>query len=101
MEKTSPPLHIAFGIDSNFLCPMCVTAVSILENNPDIAIEFHVFAFSFPKQDQEILKLFENQYHTPFHLHLIDENIFSQLPPPKKKCPAIASSDGKYAARSS
>lgn len=69
-------LHIAFGIDSNFFRPMCVTAISILENNRDIPIEFHVFAFSLTEQDREILKMLENQYQIPFNLHLIDENVF-------------------------
>ena len=69
-------LHIAFGIIPNFFHPMCVTAISILENNPDITIEFHVFAFFLPRQDQETLKTLENQYQTTFHLHLIDEDMF-------------------------
>lgn len=68
-------LHIAFGIAPNFFHPMCITAISILENNPDIAIEFHVFAFFLPRQDQETLKNLENQYQTTFHLHIIDEDM--------------------------
>ncbi|MCM1512420.1 MAG: glycosyltransferase family 8 protein [Oxalobacter formigenes] len=74
MEKHT--LHIAFGIVPNFFHPLCVTAISILENNPDTAIEFHVFAFFLPWQDQEILKKLENQYQTPFHIHIIDEDMF-------------------------
>lgn len=74
-------LHIAFGIVPNFFRPMCVTAISILENNPDIPIEFHVFAFFLPMQDQETLKFLENQYRTPFHIHIIDEDMFcAQVP---------------------
>ena len=74
MEKHT--LHIAFGIVPNFFHPLCVTAISILENNPDITIEFHVFAFFLPRHDQETLKKLENQYQTPFHIHIIDEDMF-------------------------
>lgn len=37
-------LHIAFGISANFTHPVGILMTSILENNKDIKIAFHIFA---------------------------------------------------------
>lgn len=40
--KNSQAIHIGYGTDENFVMPMGVSMVSVLENNPSTPIVFHV-----------------------------------------------------------
>jgi len=74
------PIHIAFGVDANFVRPMGVTITSLLINNRDEYIVFHIFVNSIHEVDINRLKTLVKEYQTTIHLYHIDKTIFDQLP---------------------
>ena len=37
-------LNIAYGVDKNFLFGACISVTSILENNKNVPLAFHIFS---------------------------------------------------------
>jgi lipopolysaccharide biosynthesis glycosyltransferase len=68
--------HIAFGVDEHYLRMMAVTIASILENNRDIPIVFHVFTFSVSAEQRDKLRRLEAKYATTIQFHIIDPTVF-------------------------
>lgn len=73
-------VHIAFGVDANFVRPMGVTITSLLINNKHENIVFHIFVNSIHEIDIDRLKTLVKEYKTTIHLYHIDKTVFDQLP---------------------
>lgn len=79
-NKKKSDFHIAFGISKNFSFPVGVLITSILENNSDIKISFHIFIDN--KISDKELKRFNslvNKYNTNMSLYEIDNSEFLNL----------------------
>jgi lipopolysaccharide biosynthesis glycosyltransferase len=72
--------HIAFGVDANFVRPMGVTITSLLMNNRDENLIFHIFVNSIHEVDVNRLKELVTSYKTTINLYYIDETVFDQMP---------------------
>lgn len=73
---TNNPFHIAFCVDDHYCRSMGATIASIIDNNPDIAFTFHVFAFSISDDNRKRFKQLEGMYGVNTHLHIIDPAVF-------------------------
>ncbi|WP_378950858.1 glycosyltransferase family 8 protein [Pelosinus sp. sgz500959] len=73
-------IHIAFGVDANFVRPMGVTITSLLMNNQNENIIFHIFVNSIHEIDISRLEELVKIYKTTIHLYHIDKRAFDQLP---------------------
>ncbi|GAC1324415.1 MAG: lipopolysaccharide 3-alpha-galactosyltransferase [Collimonas sp.] len=74
-----PPLHIAFGVDSNYFLGMGVAIVSVLENNRDQALVFHVLTPSISDENAARLRQIEATYQTVIKVRIIDPSIFDEF----------------------
>jgi lipopolysaccharide biosynthesis glycosyltransferase len=72
-------MHIAFGVDANFVRPMGVMITSLLINNRDENIVFHIFVNSIHEVDVDRLKTLVEEYKTTINLYHIDKTVFDQL----------------------
>jgi lipopolysaccharide biosynthesis glycosyltransferase len=88
-QRDGPPFHIAFGVDARFAPAMGVTITSILVNNPNINIVFHVIANHIRPDDLKKLQNLAEQHAVDLQLHTIDRQAFSALPDPKQLSHAI------------
>ena len=52
-NKKVNPIHIAFGVDANFIRPMGVCMTSLVDNNKNHGLIFHIFANSIQPIDVE------------------------------------------------
>lgn len=80
-ERTSDlqPLHIAFGVDSNYFLGMGVAIVSVLENNRDQVLVFHVLTPSISDENAARLQQIEARYQTVINVRIIDPSIFDEF----------------------
>ncbi len=73
------PFHIAFGIDANYFRYVAITIVSILENNRDQVIHFHVLTEHVTDSVRNRFVELERAYNTIIEFHLPDLGIFRDL----------------------
>ena len=73
------PFHIAFGIDANYFRYVAITIVSILENNRDQCIHFHVLTENVTETVRNQFRELEKNYSTTIEFHLPDLGIFKDL----------------------
>lgn len=73
------PLHIAFGVDSNYFLGMGVAIVSVLENNRDQDLVFHVLTPSISDENAARLRQIEARYQTVINVRIIDPSIFDEF----------------------
>lgn len=78
-EDAVKPLHIAFGVDSNYFLGMGVAMVSVLENNRGQALVFHVLTPSISDENAARLRQLEARYGTEIKVHIIDSSIFDEF----------------------
>lgn len=55
-------MDIIFCIDNNYVMPCGITMISVLENNKDSSIRFHIIGLDLSENSQSELKSIENQY---------------------------------------
>lgn len=72
-------LHIAFGVDDNFIKYMGITILSILFNNTHHKFVFHVITEHVSTTDIEKLTEIAHKYNTIIILHFTGKKIFSNL----------------------
>lgn len=72
-------LNIAYGIDNNFIRPMGVSMTSIIENNKDINIIFHIFISEISKDNLTILKNFADIYNITLIIYIINTDFIKEL----------------------
>jgi len=73
------PFHIAFGIDASYFRYAAVTIVSILENNRDQSLHFHILTEAVPDNVRDNFQSIAAQYDTRIDFHLPDLAIFRNL----------------------
>ncbi|WP_019551907.1 glycosyltransferase family 8 protein [Propionispira raffinosivorans] len=73
-------IHIAFGIDANFARGMGVCITSIILNNLDKNIEFHIFTDQLHVVDLEKLKQLTTYKNISIKIYYIDANGFKAFP---------------------
>ncbi|MFC0667595.1 glycosyltransferase family 8 protein [Azotobacter chroococcum] len=71
--KNINALHVAFGVDENYLHPMGVTITSIIENNLALDLVFHVFISAISSVSRARVEQLEGLFSKPVHLHIVDE----------------------------
>lgn len=71
--------HVAFNIDANFFMPTGVTITSILENNKEMSVAFHIFADNAKSEDVENLRLTAEKYHQNIYIYIMDMQPFSSF----------------------
>ncbi|MDD2662759.1 MAG: glycosyltransferase [Dechloromonas sp.] len=72
-------MHIAFGVNADFVFPMGVAIVSILQNNPGLPVRFHVFATSVSERDKARLQELHERFGVDIDLHLLDEDFWGRF----------------------
>ena len=70
--------HIVFGIDDDFVRPLGVLMTSILENNKDENIIFHIISKKIKKDNEKIVQEFAINNNIIINIYVIDENIFKK-----------------------
>lgn len=78
-DAEKKPIHIAFGVDANFIRPMGITMTSLIDNNSNQSLIFHVFANSIATVDVERLRILADTGAVLIHLYYINPNIFQSL----------------------
>lgn len=78
--KSKDTMHIAYGIDENFIHPMGVSMTSIVDNNPERNIVFHVMIENLPEFEKQKLKIFSQKHSTVIIIYFIDDRVFTKLP---------------------
>lgn len=73
-------LHIAFGIDANFARGMGICITSIILNNLDKNILFHIFTDHINEMDLEKLKELKKYKNAKIKIYYIDITVFKKLP---------------------
>jgi lipopolysaccharide biosynthesis glycosyltransferase len=74
--RSNATVHIAFGVDTHYFRGMGVAMISIIENNPEIDLVFHVFAFKVSDNDRRRLREIEVQRSVAVNIHVIDPAVF-------------------------
>ncbi|OAT51454.1 glycosyltransferase [Providencia heimbachae] len=83
-------IHVAYGIDLNFLYGCGVSVVSLLVHNPEMNFSFHIFIDN-TMSDEDITKFLEicKTYNTKVTIYFIDSNSVKKLPTTKNWTHAI------------
>jgi lipopolysaccharide biosynthesis glycosyltransferase len=69
--------HIAFGINDAFAIGAGICIISILENNPEVSLEFHIFSLiELSAENREKMRSIVEKYDTNINLHLIEKHGF-------------------------
>lgn len=78
-ETAMDDLHIAFGIDANFALGMGVCMTSIILNNSDAKINFHVFTDQIRCDDLRKLRLLTKYNHVKIYIYYVDIKAFKNF----------------------
>lgn len=73
-------LNIAYGVDENFLFGSGISMQSVLQNNIDIPIRFHLVTDYIDKDFTDKLKEMSNKYSTEIIIYLLDSDKLKKLP---------------------
>ena len=79
-DHTKNVLHIGFGIDARFALGMGVLMTSIVLNNPDINIAFHVFTDGLKKSDMDKLRILARRDCVEITVYYINLEVFKSFP---------------------
>lgn len=78
--KKDNGFHIVFGIDDDFVRPLGILMTSIIKNNSDENIIFHIISRYINENNKNLLKQFSLKTNININIYIIDETIFSLLP---------------------
>lgn len=74
-------VHIGYGTDENFVMPMGVSMVSVLENNPEVPVVFHVMTEGLSEKSVGQLKALVSAYpNAVLCLHELQLDILDEFP---------------------
>ncbi|EMB4324134.1 lipopolysaccharide 3-alpha-galactosyltransferase [Pluralibacter gergoviae] len=71
-SSAETPLHVAWGIDQNFLFGCGVSITSILQHNPAMAFVFHVFIDAISDADARRFAELADRYQTTVEIHIVN-----------------------------
>src|SRR5438270_5432328 len=78
----TPDIHVAFGVDSKYVPAVAACMRSIITNNKDLRIEFHVITTSLPQNDVEHLAAFSERNAITLQVHILGPETVSKVPVP-------------------
>ncbi|WP_456060543.1 glycosyltransferase family 8 protein [Anaerosinus massiliensis] len=73
-------LHIGYGVDNNYARCMGVSIASIIQNNKEENIIFHVLASDLENENIQNLKRLAEKFFLCINVYDIDKNAFNLLP---------------------
>ena len=73
-------MHILLSVDKNYLMPLGTTMVSIMENNKNEDVIFHIANIGFDKEQKQIISDLVARYNKTIQFYDITKNIFEKLP---------------------
>lgn len=76
--QDSDTIHVAFGIDQNYVRPLGVMMTSILQHNKNVT--FHIFIDEIDSADLPRLRDTAEKYGACCHCYVIDAEIFRDFP---------------------
>ena len=79
-DSHRPSLNIAFALDENYVRFMGVLMVSLIANNPDCHLIFHVFTDSIRPDDHAKLSQLAGQYPITIQIYYIHADTVKNLP---------------------
>ncbi|MCS3604770.1 UDP-glucose:(glucosyl)LPS alpha-1,3-glucosyltransferase [Buttiauxella sp. BIGb0471] len=82
-NPSKSPLHIAYGIDRNFLLGCGVSITSILLHNRDINFVFHVFIDEIYEDDEKRFSELATSYNTSIQVHIVNCDRLRSFPTTK------------------
>nr|WP_113868646.1 lipopolysaccharide 3-alpha-galactosyltransferase [Brenneria salicis]NMN90074.1 UDP-glucose:(glucosyl)LPS alpha-1,3-glucosyltransferase [Brenneria salicis ATCC 15712 = DSM 30166]RBP59244.1 UDP-glucose:(glucosyl)LPS alpha-1,3-glucosyltransferase [Brenneria salicis ATCC 15712 = DSM 30166]RLM28300.1 lipopolysaccharide 1,3-galactosyltransferase [Brenneria salicis ATCC 15712 = DSM 30166] len=82
-------LNISFGTDKNFLFGCAISIASILLNNNDKSLSFHIFTDTLGKNEKEKFGELARQYNTSITLYIVNCDELKKLPSTKNWSYAI------------
>lgn len=77
------PLHIAYGIDKNFIFGCGVSISSILLNNQNGAFAFHVFVDVMTSDEMNLFSQLAADYNTCINIHIVNCDKLASFPTTK------------------
>lgn len=80
VKKEDIDIHIAFGIDTNFARGMGICITSVILNNLEKNIVFHIFTDNMNEADLEKLEELTKYKNVGIKIYYIDSNVFKTLP---------------------
>ena len=79
-EESDRRVHIAYGADNNFSLGTAISAVSLLNNNPDIVPHFHLFTDRLPEDFADKFRAFARERAFSMTAYLVDTDRLAELP---------------------
>ncbi len=79
MNTAASPFHIAFCVDNHYFRSMGATITSIIDNNPDVPLIIHVFAFEVSDDNRSRLAKLSERYQVATEIHIVDPAAFSEF----------------------
>ncbi|MEA1062824.1 glycosyltransferase family 8 protein [Erwinia sp. HR93] len=73
-------LNIAYGVDKNFIFGTAISITSVLINNEDIPLAFHIFTDSIDSDNLDKFNQLAKLYNTMITVYIIDPMTLSYLP---------------------
>jgi lipopolysaccharide biosynthesis glycosyltransferase len=79
-RSLADPVHIAFGVDQNFIRPMGVCIASILEKNPQAGFVFHLMIDNIREKDRQRLQSLAEKSGSAINLYYYKAALFEGFP---------------------
>jgi len=80
-EMNTKEINVVVGVNRNYIKPMSIMLISLLENNKEWRINFNIFQDDFKEEDKEdLLKRFNKYKNLNIHYIDITNDLFKGLP---------------------
>lgn len=74
-----PILHVCYNVNDPFFRIMGVSAVSVLENNADMAVSFHIFSDGYSPENADKVKQLAEKWQCNCTIYLLDMTPFEDF----------------------
>lgn len=69
-------IHICYNVNDAFIPVMGASLISVIENNKDLNIVFHIFTDGYSKENEQHIKKVAEQFHCICNLYKLDMKPF-------------------------
>lgn len=69
-------IHICYNVNDAFIPVMGASLISVIENNKDLNIVFHIFTDGYSKENEQHIKKVAEQFHCVCNLYRLDMKPF-------------------------
>lgn len=69
-------IHICYNVNDAFIPVMGASMISVIENNKDMDIVFHIFTDGYSKENEQHIKKVAEQFHCTCNLYKLDMKPF-------------------------